>query len=63
MFASEMYLKKHFLSTELIESAVYLYQATKDPFFLEVGRNIMNAIEQIAWTPCGYATVSFFFRN
>lgn len=43
---------------ELIESAVYLYQATKDPFFLEVGRDVIDGIEKIARTPCGYATVS-----
>lgn len=45
------------LRPELIESAVYLYQATKDPFFLEIGREIIDAIEKIAWTPCGYATI------
>ena len=46
------------LFPELIESAVYLYQATKDPYFLEVGRDIIEAIDSLAWTPCGYATVS-----
>jgi len=45
------------LRPELIESAVYLYQATKDPFYLEAGRDILDAIEDIAWRPCGYATV------
>lgn len=45
------------LRPELIESAMYLYQATKDPFFLEAGRDILDAINNIAWTPCGYATI------
>eukprot|EP00111_Clytia_hemisphaerica_P024722 TCONS_00072869-protein len=45
------------LRPELIESTMYLYQATKDPFFLEVGRDIIDGIEQIARTPCGYATI------
>ena len=43
---------------ELIESAMYLYRATKDPYFLEVGRDMLESIETSARTPCGYATVS-----
>jgi len=44
--------------TELIESAMYLYRATQDPYFLEVGRDMLESIEHSARTPCGYATVS-----
>ena len=50
---------QHPFLLELIESTVYLYQATKDPYFLEAGREIIDAIEFISRTPCGYATVSF----
>lgn len=46
------------LRPELIESAMYLYRATKDPYFLEVGRDMLESIETSARTPCGYATVS-----
>jgi mannosidase alpha-like ER degradation enhancer 2 len=48
------------LSPELIESAVYLYQATKDPFLLEIGIDMLEAIEHSTKTKCGYATVSNF---
>ena len=37
---------------------MYLYQATKDPYLLEVGVDILEAIESEAKTSCGYATVS-----
>jgi len=37
---------------------MYLYQATKDPFLLEVAVEILEAIEHNAKTLCGYATVS-----
>ena len=47
-----------FFFLELIESAMYLYRATKDPYFLEVGRDMVESIESSARTPCGYATVS-----
>ncbi|XP_038069727.1 ER degradation-enhancing alpha-mannosidase-like protein 2 [Patiria miniata] len=45
------------LRPELIESVMVLYQATKDPYLLEVGRDILTSIETSAWTPCGYASV------
>lgn len=45
------------LRPELIESAMYLYRATKDPYFLEVGRDMLESIEASARTPCGYATI------
>ncbi|XP_047128989.1 ER degradation-enhancing alpha-mannosidase-like protein 2 isoform X2 [Hydra vulgaris] len=45
------------LRPELIESALYLYQATSDPFFLDVGRDIIESIELLSKQPCGYATI------
>uniref|UniRef100_A0A182MH85 alpha-1,2-Mannosidase n=1 Tax=Anopheles culicifacies TaxID=139723 RepID=A0A182MH85_9DIPT len=45
------------LRPELIESVMYLYRATNDPFLLEVGENILESIEHSAKTTCGYATI------
>uniref|UniRef100_A0A182NNM9 alpha-1,2-Mannosidase n=1 Tax=Anopheles dirus TaxID=7168 RepID=A0A182NNM9_9DIPT len=45
------------LRPELIESVMYLYRATNDPFLLEVGENILESIEHSAKTACGYATI------
>ena len=45
------------LRPELIESAMYLYKATRDPFLLSLGEDMLNSIEYSAKTPCGYATV------
>jgi mannosidase alpha-like ER degradation enhancer 2 len=45
------------LRPELVESAMYLYQSTKDKYWLEVGRDIVDSIEHISKVPCGYATV------
>lgn len=36
---------------------MYLYQATKDPYFMEIGRDILQSIETSAKTECGYASV------
>jgi ER degradation enhancer, mannosidase alpha-like 2 len=48
------------LRPELIESVMYLYRATGDPYLLEVGEDMLRSIEYSARTTCGYATVSTF---
>jgi len=53
---------RSYLFSELIESAMYLFQATKDPYFLEIGRDMLESIEKSAKTPCGYATVSTYYK-
>lgn len=41
----------------MAESLMYLYRATEDPQWLQIGVNMIEAIEHSAKTPCGYATV------
>lgn len=45
------------LRPELIESAMYLYRATGDPYMLEIGEDILHSIQYNARTECGYATI------
>ncbi|XP_054280112.1 ER degradation-enhancing alpha-mannosidase-like protein 1 isoform X2 [Macrosteles quadrilineatus] len=45
------------LRPELIESTYLLYQATKSPFYLHVGQEILENLNQFTRTDCGYATV------
>lgn len=45
------------LRPELIESIMYLYRATEDPFLLQAGEDILRSIQHSAKTPCGYATI------
>jgi ER degradation enhancer, mannosidase alpha-like 1 len=45
------------LRPELIESSYFLYQATKDDFYLQVGERIVNDLERITKTRCGYASI------
>ncbi len=44
--------------TELIESAMYLYKATGDPTFMQLGRDAIESIDKISRVNCGFATVS-----
>ncbi|XP_030624964.1 ER degradation-enhancing alpha-mannosidase-like protein 2 [Chanos chanos] len=45
------------LRPELIESAMYLYQATGDPTFLQLGLDAVESIEKISKVNCGFASV------
>ncbi|KAJ9583592.1 hypothetical protein L9F63_022065, partial [Diploptera punctata] len=45
------------LRPELVESVMYLYRATGDPYLLEVGKDILRSIQHSARTSCGYATI------
>lgn len=42
---------------EFIESTFFLYQATKDPFYLDVGVQIFEDLQR-AKVPCGLATIA-----
>ncbi|KHJ91182.1 glycosyl hydrolase family 47 [Oesophagostomum dentatum] len=46
------------LRPELVESLMYLYRATEDPHYLELGAQVVDAIEHSAKTSCGYATIN-----
>jgi len=45
------------LRPELIESTYLLYQATKNPFYLHVGKDILFSLNNNTRALCGYATV------
>ncbi|KAI7815517.1 ER degradation-enhancing alpha-mannosidase-like protein [Rhyzopertha dominica] len=45
------------LRPELIESIMYLYRATGDPYLMQAGVDILRSIQHSAKTPCGYATI------
>ncbi|KAK7884738.1 hypothetical protein WMY93_027861 [Mugilogobius chulae] len=45
------------LRPELIESAMYLFRATGDHLYLQMGLDALESIEKISRTPCGYASV------
>lgn len=40
---------------EFIESTYYLFQATKDPWYLHVGEMALRDIRRRCWTNCGWA--------
>lgn len=46
------------LRPELAESTFYLYQATKDPWYLEVGETIVNSLNHYTKVDGGFASIS-----
>ncbi|XP_048587140.1 ER degradation-enhancing alpha-mannosidase-like protein 3 [Nematostella vectensis] len=53
----EVHWGEHPLRPELVESTYFLYEATLDPYYLEVGRNIVEKINEHARVPCGFAAL------
>lgn len=45
------------LRPELAESTYMLYRATQNPFYLHVGRDILQSLNAFTRVKCGYATV------
>ncbi|XP_075430814.1 LOW QUALITY PROTEIN: ER degradation-enhancing alpha-mannosidase-like protein 1 [Ascaphus truei] len=45
------------LRPELVESTYLLFQATKNPFYLHVGMDILQSLETHTKAKCGYATL------
>lgn len=48
----------HPLRPEFLESTYFLYTATGDPYYLEVGKNVLKSLQKYARVPCGYAAVN-----
>ncbi|XP_021917509.1 ER degradation-enhancing alpha-mannosidase-like protein 3 isoform X2 [Zootermopsis nevadensis] len=48
---------QHPLRPEFLESTYFLYRATSDPYYLEVGRSVLRSLQKYARVPCGYAAV------
>ncbi|XP_075655445.1 alpha-mannosidase I MNS4 [Castanea sativa] len=50
--------KSYPLRPELIESTYWLYKATRDPRYLDVGRDMVASLQYGARCPCGYCHIS-----
>jgi len=46
------------LRPELIESTYWLFKATRDPMYLDVGRDIVVSLQYAARCPCGYCHIA-----
>ncbi|XP_060736925.1 ER degradation-enhancing alpha-mannosidase-like protein 3 isoform X2 [Tachysurus vachellii] len=48
---------QHPLRPEFAESTYFLYKATRDPYYLEVGRTVLDNLNRFARVPCGFAAM------
>ena len=53
----DVHWAQHPLRPEFAESTYFLFQATKDPHYLNVGKHIIETLENHARVPCGFAAV------
>ncbi|XP_037911039.1 ER degradation-enhancing alpha-mannosidase-like protein 3 isoform X2 [Hermetia illucens] len=49
---------QHHLRPEFIESTYFLYKATNDHYYLQVGKKALKALQTHAKVPCGFAAVN-----
>ncbi|XP_067662725.1 ER degradation-enhancing alpha-mannosidase-like protein 3 isoform X1 [Haliotis asinina] len=47
----------HPLRPEFVESTYFLYKATGDPHYLEVGKQVVENLDKMARVPCGFAAI------
>lgn len=52
-----MHWGQHPLRPEFLESTYFLYKATSDPHYLNVGRQVLNSLQKYARVECGFAAV------
>ncbi|KAI5964784.1 uncharacterized protein KGF55_001854 [Candida pseudojiufengensis] len=45
------------LRPEFIESSYYLYRATKDPMYLQIGERVLNLFQDRFKAPCGFSGI------
>ncbi|KAJ2366722.1 hypothetical protein H4S01_002551 [Coemansia sp. RSA 2610] len=57
LLAREPDILYYLLRPEFIESTYYLYRATLDPFYLDVGEMILTDMNELMRTSCGYASI------
>lgn len=48
---------QHLLRPEFVESTYFLYKATRDPHYLDVGKKVLKSLQKYARVTCGYAAV------
>lgn len=48
---------QHPLRPEFAESTYFLYKATRDPYYLDVGRTVLENLNRFARVPCGFAAM------
>uniref|UniRef100_A0A8C3F351 alpha-1,2-Mannosidase n=1 Tax=Chrysemys picta bellii TaxID=8478 RepID=A0A8C3F351_CHRPI len=52
-----VYWAQHPLRPEFAESTYFLYKATRDPYYLQVGKSIVESLNEYARVACGFAAV------
>ncbi|KAJ1950338.1 hypothetical protein FBU59_000727, partial [Linderina macrospora] len=57
MFLREADVVFYPLRPEFVESTYFLYRATRDPFYLDVGEMVLRDLNELQRTECGYASM------
>lgn len=58
LFDHSVHWSNHPLRPEFLESTYYLYKATKDDYYLEIAKKMINQLENYSRVRCGYAAIA-----
>ncbi|RWS13971.1 ER degradation-enhancing alpha-mannosidase-like protein 3 [Dinothrombium tinctorium] len=53
----QVHWAQHLMRPEFLESTYFLYKATGDHHYLEVGKHVLKSLQKFARTKCGFAAV------
>jgi hypothetical protein len=57
LFDHTIYWSNHLLRPEFLESTYYLYKATRDDYYLQIAKKMVNQLERYSRVECGYAAI------
>ncbi|KAJ1875147.1 hypothetical protein LPJ55_000958 [Coemansia sp. RSA 990] len=57
LFAREPDISYYLLRPEFVETTYYMYRATRDPFYLDVGEMILTDLSELMRTKCGFTAM------
>ncbi len=58
LFDHTIYWSNHLLRPEFLESTYFLYKATKDDFYLQIAKKMIEQLEKHSRVKCGYAAIA-----
>lgn len=58
LFDHSVHWSNHPLRPEFLESTYYLYRATKDDYYLQIAKKMVEQLEKYSRVKCGYAAIA-----
>ena len=61
IFIYQVHFGEYRLRPEFIESTYHLYRETKDPYYLDVGKEVLENLQKHSRVECGFAAIKVIY--